>query len=200
MRMDKKAWREHTGPARDNSRAGFSLIELLVVLAVLAVMVGLAVPRLDSSRFRADANVRLVRMALQQAQRLSLQQQHDVLVSFDIAGGRIRVAEDTDNNRAVGASDPVVWRALTEGAVFAIPSTGINGTVSSAVVGSNLVTLDGMPTLTFHRSGAASSNLEVYISVPGRGKNAVRGVTLLQATGRTEWKKLIASTWKSGGV
>jgi prepilin-type N-terminal cleavage/methylation domain-containing protein len=181
-------------------RDGFSLIELLIVLAVLAVLVGLALPRLDSASFRADANVRLVRMSLQQAQRLALQQQHDVLVSFDVAGGRIRVAEDTDNNKAVGGGEPVTWRALAEGAKFTTPSAGVYGAVATPVVGSALSTIDGMPSIVMHRSGSASSNLEVYLMVTGKKADAVRGVTLIQATGRTDWFKRIGAAWKAGGM
>jgi hypothetical protein len=42
--------------------------------------------------------------------------------------------------------------------------------------------------------------VEVYLKVDGRKMSAVRGVTLIQATGRTEWFKYTASGWKSGGL
>lgn len=180
-------------------RTGVTLIEILVVLAILAVVVGLALPRLDSARFRADANVRLVRMALEEAQKLSTQQKHDVIVSFDITGGRIRVLEDRDSSRSLTVGEPVAWRGLTEGARFAVPPTGINGPVATAVGSDSVATLDAMPTVVFHRNGTASSNIEIYIQVEGKRANTVRAVTLEGLTGRTHAYKYSSSAWKSGG-
>ena len=186
-------------PLRESRRA-VTLIELLVVLAVLAVLVGLALPRLDNARFRADANVRQVRTALQQAQRLSRKQQHDVIVSFDITGGRIRVIEDNDNSRTHTAGEHVAWRGLTDGARFVVPVAGISGPVAAAVSGTNMANMDGMPTVTFHGGGSATSNIEVYLQVDGKKKaNAVRGVTLEQSSGRTQWYSYIGALWKIGG-
>ncbi len=184
--------------ARTNqiARRGVTLVEFLVVLAILAVLVGLGLPRLDSARFRADANVRLVRMALQQAQTLSAQRQHDVVVSFDLSGGRIRVLDDSDNSRSLTAGEHVAWRALTEGARFAVPAAGINGAVATAVSGSSVATLDGMPTVTFYRNGSLSSGVEVYIQVDGKKENVVRAVELVQSTGKTQSYRYTGAAWK----
>jgi prepilin-type N-terminal cleavage/methylation domain-containing protein len=180
------------------TRRGVTLVEALVVLAVLAVVVGLTLPKLDSARFRADANVRQVRVALQEAQRLSQERQHDVIVSFDIAGGRIRLLEDTDNNHSVTAGEPVAWRGLTGGGHFTVPAAGISGSVTSPVAGNSVATLDGMPTITFHRSGSASSSVEVYLQVDGGNGKAVRAVTVAQSTGRTQWFTHTGEAWKTG--
>ena len=178
------------------SRRGLSLIEGLIILAVLAVLVGLALPRLDTAAFRADANARLVRTTLQQAQKRALDQKHGVIVSFDIPGGRVRVADDADNNRVLSEGEPVVWRTLTDAAHFYTPSPGINGPVSDAVTGGALEMLYGMPTVTFYRDGIPSSALEVYLLVKGGRGDAARGITLVQSTGRPEWFKRVGSQWR----
>jgi hypothetical protein len=172
---------------------------LLVLLAVLTVLVGLTIPRLDSARFRADANVLLVRMTLQEAQRLAVRQKHDVMVSFDIDAGRIRVAEDRDNDGNISAVEPVHWKGLTDGARFVSPARGIAGAPAEPVSGSAIFRLDGMPTVTFYRGGTSNTGLEAYVQVDGRRSPVLRGVTLVQSTGRTEWFKFTGSEWRSGG-
>lgn len=182
----------------DRRNAGFSLIEILVVIIISGVLVGIAVYRLETARYAADGNVRLVRTLLQQAQRRALQQQHDVIVSFEIATNRIRVIEDLDNSGAANPGEPLQWRVLTDHGQFHSPGTGINGSATAPVIGDNLRMIDGLPSVIFRRSGSASSSLEVYLRVSGRGDDWLRGVTLLQSTGRTEWYKFVGSSWKEG--
>jgi hypothetical protein len=76
---------------------------------------------------------------------------------------------------------------------------GIHGGVLNAVVGSNVREIDGMPTVTFHRDGSLSSEIEVYMSTlaaPVRW----RAVTVVQATGRTDWyrKSTTGNAWVAG--
>jgi Tfp pilus assembly protein FimT len=175
-----------------------TLLELLIVIAIMGVMVAIGVVRLESARYAADANVRLIRSQLQLAQRRALQQQHDVIVSFEIAGNRIRILEDLNNSGSADAGEPVQWRALSDNGRFVTPGAGISGPAVAPVTGDNLRTIDAMPSVVFHRSGSASTSLEVYLRVSGRRDDFLRGVTLLQSTGRTEWYRYAGSIWHEG--
>jgi prepilin-type N-terminal cleavage/methylation domain-containing protein len=186
-------------PLRRRPRAGFTLIEMMVTLVIMGILLGMSVFRLDTARYVADANVRLVRYALQHAQRLSLEQQRDVIVSFDTVTGRIRVGLDRDNSKTITGNEPRIWRTLEEGARFTKPSVGVTGTVAAAVTGSNLKIIDGFQSLTFHRDGSASSTLEVYLRVTGHSKPAQRAVTLVQSTARTDWFQKSTGSWTKGG-
>src|SRR5262245_11275020 len=81
--------------------AGFTVLELMVVVTIVSVLMAIALPRVDFGRYKADGRVQIVRKALQQAQRSSLVRQHDVIVSFDTAGSRMRVALDANNDGAI---------------------------------------------------------------------------------------------------
>ena len=48
---------------------GFTLAETMVVLVIAAMMITLAIPRMDTSRYRADAIAHIVRTTLQNAKR-----------------------------------------------------------------------------------------------------------------------------------
>jgi hypothetical protein len=135
---------------------------------------------------------------MQYAQRRSLQQQHDVIVSFDVSMHRIRILEDQDNDGTADAGEPLQWRQLAEHGRFVVPATGVNGSVAAAVIGDNLKTIDGLPSVIFHRSGSASSSAEVYLRVNGKRRDWLRGVTLVRSTGRTAWYKYVGTQWKDG--
>jgi hypothetical protein len=166
----------------------------------MAALAGFAMPRVNYVAVRLDANARIVRSAMQQAWRLSIQQQHDILVSIDTAIGRIRVLEDANNDGIPTAGERVTWRPLEEGVRFALPPSGVNGAVTGAVAGSGIRSVNGMPTLTYRRSGSTSGDAEIYLSAQSRAGMERRAVTISQTTGRTEWFKYVKSNWRSAGT
>jgi prepilin-type N-terminal cleavage/methylation domain-containing protein len=184
---------------RSRRRSGFSLIEIAVVLVLVGILGALAYPRIDVGRYKADSVVTTVRSALQQAQRAALVSQHDIIVSFDLSGNRVRLAWDANNSHEIDAGERVTWTPLSTGNRFAPPPVGIHGSVDKAVVGSNVRQMGEMPTVTFHRDGSLSSEVEIYMSTAS-APIRWRAVTVVQATGRTDWyrKNTTAAAWISG--
>ncbi|HET7585146.1 MAG TPA: GspH/FimT family pseudopilin [Gemmatimonadaceae bacterium] len=185
---------------RRAARGGVTLIEMLVVLTLIGIVAGMALPHVNVTKYRMDAAARLVASTLQTAQRLAVTRQYDVVVSFDQENQRLRMLEDANNNDVADAGERTIWRPLEEGAHFAEPPVRISAGGSGAVSGSRLRLVDGMESVVFRRSGAASSDLEVYVTSTRDEENDVRGATVVQATGRTEWFRLIGGTWKQGGA
>lgn len=182
-------------------RRGHTLIETILVVVIITLLAGFAAPRLNYSSMRLDANVRIVRSVFQQAWRLSIQNQHDILVSIDTSNRRIRTVEDINQDGLPSAGERVTWKPLEDGAQFDVPATGLAGPVSTSVSGTGVRTVQSMPTITFRRNGSTSGDVELYISMPFKGVKEFRGVTVAQATGRTEWFRRVNSTWwRSGGI
>ena len=167
---------------------GFTIVELVITLTLIGIVAGFAAPRIDYQRYRADAGARVVRGVLQQAQRLAVLRQYDVIVSFDVAGNRLRVVEDANNNRGQDGGERASWRPLEEGARFARPSgTGIGGAaVASEVSGADVRQVGGYPSVVFHRDGAASTDLEVYLTAGSGAESNLRGIAVTRATGRAD--------------
>jgi prepilin-type N-terminal cleavage/methylation domain-containing protein len=181
-------------------RTGYTAIELIIVLVIIGIIAAFAFPRVNFTQFQVDAAGRLVRMSLQNAQRLAVTRQYNVVVSFDAAKSRVRVLEDNNNNSAADAGERVTWAQLEDGAHFAMPPAGVNGAVAGAVVGTDVRIIDGLPSIIFRRDGAGNTDLEVYFTSKRALPNDWRGVTVVQSTGRTDWFKYIGSTWKPGNL
>lgn len=186
---------------RHRSRAGHTLVEMMIVVTIVAGVSAVAMPQLNYPAMRVDANARAIRAVMQQAWRLSIQKQHDVAVSFDVGHNRVRTLEDADNNRAAGTGERITWRPLEEGAVFAKPPARVGGAaLPDAVVGDGVVEVDALPTIVFHRNGSTSGDAEVYLQLSARGKTERRAILVAQATGRTDWYKYVSGSWRLGGL
>ncbi len=183
-----------------NRAAGFSLVEMLIVLTLLSIVALIALPRVNFTQFEMDAAARAVRMTLQSAQREAITRQFNMVVSFDVAQGKVRVLEDNNDNGSVDNGERVTWLTLEDGAHFATPPAGVNGAASTPVIGSNVQSLSGLPSIIFRRDGASSTDLEVYLTSRRAISADYRGITVVQSTGRTDWFKYIGAAWKSGNL
>lgn len=181
-------------------RRGFSAIELLIVCAIVGIFATLAYPRVNFTQFQVDSGARTVRVALQNAERLAVTRQYDVVVSFDVNNKRLRVLEDGNDNSAVDNGERVTYAPLEDGVHFKKPPAGLSGPVSGAIIGSNLKTIDGMPSVIFRRDGAASTDLEVYLASSKELPNDWRAIQVVQSTGRTDWFRYLAGLWKAGSI
>jgi prepilin-type N-terminal cleavage/methylation domain-containing protein len=185
---------------RSARRCGFSAIESLIVCAIVGIFATLAYPRVNFTQFQVDSGARTVRVALQNAERLAVTRRYDVVVSFDLTNRRLRVLEDGNNNDVVDNGERVTYAALEDGVHFKTPPAGLSGPVANPVIGSNIKTLDGMPTIVFRRDGAASTDLEVYLASSKELANDWRAIQVVQSTGRTDWYRYLNNLWKAGSI
>jgi prepilin-type N-terminal cleavage/methylation domain-containing protein len=181
-------------------RRGHTIVELLIVLALMAALAGIAMPRVNFMAMRLDGNLRIVRSVLQQAWRLSVQKQHDILVSFDTASRRMRILEDMNNDGLPTNGERVTWRSLEEGVQFGKPPAGVYGAVTGAVAGLGVRTVTSLPTVIFRRNGSTSGDVEIYLTALYHGTQDWRGLTVAQSTGRTDWYRRVNNVWRSGGM
>ena len=179
---------------------GYTLVEMVIVLVIAGIVSAIALPNIDYRRYRADAATHTLRGTLQHAQRLSIVRQYDVVVVFDLEGRRMRIIEDMNNNRIADSTERVIVRPVEEGITFIVPPTGVNGAVESPIVGANLRNVDGLPSITFHRNGSASSDLELYLSAQSSHGSDIRAVLITQSTGRALGQRFLGSAWSEEGL
>jgi Tfp pilus assembly protein FimT len=189
-------------PTHTATRSGYTLLQVMIVLVMIAIMASITMPKLSMSRFRADGAMRVVQSVLQQAERTAVQRQVEVMVSFDTVGQRVRTVYDANGNHLADAGEETHWKALEEGSKFAVPSIGVNGAVGSSVVGSNISkSAEGYPTIVYHRDGASSSSAEVYLrSSTTNDSNGFRGLLVTQATGRVDLYHFGNGKWQRASM
>jgi prepilin-type N-terminal cleavage/methylation domain-containing protein len=189
----------HADPKVGGSR-GFTLFELLITMAIISILATVALPKMNLHQFRIEAGVRITQGALMQAERYAVQRQHDMIVSFDVPGGRVLIIDDQNNNAAADPGERVLIRPLEDGVRFLAPPAAINGGTVAAVAGAKLQTIGGYPSIIFHRDGATSSDLQVYITSWRTNATDFKGLSLTQSTGHVDYYSYSTATWKRGGA
>lgn len=184
------------------SRRGVTLTEMMIVVVLLSLVSALALPRLNFAQFKSDDSVRSVRTTLQNAQRLAITRQYDVIVSFDTVNQGMRICEDLNNNYQIDPGERVTYVPLDKGVKFANPPQGgVVGPTGASVIGTNVMSISNMPSVVFLRSGSASTYLEVYLTANGNnGETEWRGVQVTQSTGRTVWYRWLTTLWNKASV
>jgi len=125
MRIFSRNRSDHKRRTLSRQRPGFTLAEMMVVVVITGLMVVLAIPRIDTTKFKADAIATIVRTTLQTAQRQAITRQHDMVVSFDTTGERIRTFWDQNNDGTIATgtnAERVTWRGLDVGILFTDPA------------------------------------------------------------------------------
>jgi type II secretory pathway pseudopilin PulG len=170
------------------------------VVVIISILAAVALPRVNLHQFRIDAGVRTVQGALQQATRYSVQRQHDIVVCFDIAGKRVMTIDDRNNNGAIDADEKVSWRPLEDGVRFAAPPAAIGTNPVAAVAGNNLQLVNTYPSVIFHRDGATSSDVQVYITSTRPDPTDFKALSVTQSTGRVDYYSYRTGAWVRGGA
>lgn len=186
-------------PVRNRSRRGITLVEVIVTVAVIAIIAGFGLPRVNLHRFRLEAAVRVLQTTLQQAEREAVKRQHDFVVGFDVAGKRVRILDDQNNNNKADGTERVVWRTLDDGIQFANPPAGFNGGAAVSVTGTKLTIVDGFPSVIYRRDGAASTDAQLYITSTRNQNGDFRLLAITRATGRVDWYRY-GNGWKRGSI
>jgi prepilin-type N-terminal cleavage/methylation domain-containing protein len=194
---------------------GFSLLELLIVIAVVLVLAGIAVPLTQSTvlNYRADAAMAALVSQLRTGREFAIANRRNVQVTFT-QPNRIDLTVLYLPGEVAGPPIPpvILNGGMTGGATFAtlglqdLPngfgnSSGINYQPSSASGGNLMFTSSGALVWTLQTTGLATvgnnnlANLSIFLGLTGRPGTG-RAVSVFGGTGRVRTYFWTGSAWK----
>jgi prepilin-type N-terminal cleavage/methylation domain-containing protein len=186
--------------ARARYRRGFTITELIVVLAVAGVLTSIAAPLVTPGREHADVRVQEVMAGLGTAQRLAVLRQHDVVVTFLLDENALRLHRDGDNDGVVDAGEEVRLLQFPENVGFGLGSTPAIG--ADPATATATFDDDGSgPRLVFHRDGSASEAGRIYLR-PLEGSRSTdasgaRALTVERSTGEVRCFSYRTGSWEA---
>ena len=180
-------------------RGGFSLLELIVIMAFIGLLAGIAAPRIDVAKFRMDSAAVEVSTALHAAQQTALLRGHNVNVAFDTAQGALVVHYDADNDKTIDSSE--TWRTIELGEGVAFGRGGapaLNGVTAGV---SFTVTINSKPGMRFYRNGSTSEAGTVYLTsrqgqIGGTYAEHSRAMEIERSTGRIRCYSYKSGAWE----
>lgn len=185
----------------DRPRAGFSLVELLFVMILMGILMTIAAPRIDLGRFPVDAGVLDAQMVVAVSRGKAILQQHDIVITFDVAGKRLYVLHDANNNGTKDTEEQRVTVQLGDEVTFGRGGAeALNGATEAI---SFTKKSEELPALKFHRNGAASEEGTVYLtSVRAAGTDGYpqdsRALVIERSTGRVHCYSYRTLAWTEG--
>lgn len=192
--------------SRQHRRRGWTLIELAIAMAVLAVMATVALTNIDFNRWRLDAQARLVVNQLLAAQSLAVQKNMQILVTFYYNQGQFQIVEDANASGHWDTGEKVHWRTLDEGMEFISPPSTVDGDHPYYATGPGLTYLNQTyhyPTVTFYANGSSSGNIVVYVASK-TNRPAPTDYRAVQVTGATSkatyWRRMADGSWHQANM
>jgi prepilin-type N-terminal cleavage/methylation domain-containing protein len=184
--------------ARANRRPAFTLIEILMVLALIGIVAAFGVTRVGFIGYRMDANIRLLQNAIIGAQQTAIQRNTRVQVMFDADAHRVRTLLDFNENGVMDAGDSVHYRPLADGARFQAPPTTIDGAAAAYMTGPGRVETGNPLQLAIRiaPNGSLSGDVVVYVGSARRRAEDLRALTIIGATARTGFWSYASGTWR----
>jgi prepilin-type N-terminal cleavage/methylation domain-containing protein len=181
------------------ARRGWTMIEMSIVLALIAILVAIALPNIDFARYRMDANARTVQNQFIAQQLNAISKNMPMIATVVYDQGHLTITEDANSNGLADATEYTYNRALVEGAQFITPPVTIDGAAPYYATGPGLTYLNQTylyPTVTFYPNGSTSGDVVVYIGSTAGRRTDMRALQITGATSKIKFYRMTSDgTW-----
>ena len=196
----------------NRARPGLTLIEVAIVIALVALVVGFMLSNIDFARFRLDAATRSVQNMIIGAQTTAVQRNRPVILTFMYNQSQFRTVVDLnfDGIWTPSANEVRVWRTIPDGATFAIPPTTIDGATPYYATGPGLKYINATgqtatcmtcPTLTLYPNGSSSGDVVVYLGSTSGRSSDYRAIQVYGSTSKVHiWRMNSGGAWTQSNL
>ena len=156
-------------------KAGFSMVEVIVVIAIFAVLLSIAVPNLIGRipARRLESAVSDVNAALQRARQVAIKENTCVAIKFETSSDNYRIwvgNRDDNPNQACDATQDADERTIKTGKMPA---------------GVRLISVTPQTTIVFDSRGFPNPNATTTVSLQNSSEPPWTWTVTLNVTGRT---------------
>ena len=167
-----------TGP-----ESGFTLVELMVVVAITAIIAGLTMAEINSTSHKLRGAAQALRAKMQQAKLLAVKECCNVFVDFDTSNDNYTLWRDLNNNGSydTGAPELIETVALPNDISFGAVANGDDGgpDKSASKTGStaptaNIISFSG-DSIRFSPQGTGSNGW-AYLHAPNNDSSGTHAI------------------------
>ena len=182
---------------RPSARAGYSLIELMLVVGIMGVVIGIAVVQIGSSKqgLNGDGAMRVVLSQLTKARELAITQRRNMRLEF-INGNTVEIKRE---EVPAGDGPTTVSSVPFEGGLQFLTVADLPDTPdafgNSAAVAFAASEIKFAPDGTLVDQDGKTLNGTVFVALPSQ-KLSARAVTVFGSTGRVRAFRWNGASWK----
>lgn len=188
-----------------HGQRGFTLVEMLIVITMMAIVAAMALPRVNVSRIQSKSSIQALGTTMLAMQREAIARQHNIVVMIDTVQRQLRVLYDANDNLAITTGERLRGIPLGEGIQFGRPTTvPVRAFGGAAINFTTQETTTSLPAIVFFRNGSAREFGGVYLTTrlalagdPDHS-NETWAMEMIRATGRAEWMRWNGTTWMRG--
>ncbi len=180
---------------RSSGEAGFSLIEMMLVVGILGVVTSVAVVQIGSSRkaLQGDGGMRVVLSNLNTARELAISQRKYMRVQFTSPSTIQVIREDTTTATTTLSNVPFEG-GIKYALIAGLPDTPDAFGHSAAINVGTSVNTKFAPDGTLVNENGQVVNISVFLALSGEALSA-RAVTVLGSTGRVRGYRWNGKVW-----
>ncbi|RLB66393.1 MAG: hypothetical protein DRH03_12260 [Deltaproteobacteria bacterium] len=194
---------------KSTRESGFTLVELMVVIVIIAVIAGFTMAEINSSSYKLKGAAQTLRAKMQQAKLLAVKENCNVFVDFDLDGAgaidsfyTLWQDLDGDGNYDTGVTPPELLETvnLPQRIAFGRVASGDGGpgTSASETASTDIVSFSG-DSIRFSPQGTGSQGW-AYLCAPGDDSAGTYAVGS-NNVGRIQTRKWVTNDnrWRGDG-